>query len=528
MSKQPVAHSRTSTPGRAWILAGLAPFLSLVIMRPWRREAFPVWDYCDFLPHFRRAGGFWNTFNILTEIDRPNGLARHVDYAHFALTWVIAGDNPVGWQVQRALFMLLAAVLIVVAARRVGATPLAAGIAATLFTIAVPSTEGWLFLMAEPLGLILMLLFFIVGAGYSTAADWKRRAVLLAVLAFAVMSSKEILGVALPALVVFTVTWVPGHGFRRPAFDARTLWLAGLLTVVLAIQLWIVTSVLKQAPAGSYAGSFGGDALDLNRFSTRFQSMLLPARYSSAPASTVLYPANMAFLLMLVLGLARPDGEQSRPRGWYWWAIGLLSFPLVGAMFYAMWPRYSAFYGIPFFAGSMGLLVLAATGIERAHRLGRWLVLGLGAVAIWFSALASSRTVRQKHAIAALASDVVTALKQSPRLDSLFVVTPRQGGRRWPVTGSELRRYAVALEAPDSILPVVRDLSCEQVIDRLQRPLGNSAVLNDLNPCGRLPQATFTWLRQVKYLDWLSARVRIDSLQVEVLAPSWSPRAGSK
>jgi hypothetical protein len=415
----------------------------------------------------------------------------------------------------------------VVAARRVGATPLAAGVAATLFTIAVPSTEGWLFLMAEPLGLIMMLLFFIVAAGYTTAADWRRRAVMLGILAFAVMSSKEVLGVCLPALTLFAVSWVPGKGFRRPELGPRTIWLAGFLAVALVSQLWIVGTVLAQAPAGSYAGSFSGDAIGLDRFSARLQAMLLPARYSSAPASTVLYPANLAFLVLLLLGLARPKGATPGRRDGFWWAAGLLSFPLLGALTYSMWPRYSAFYGIPFFAGSAGLLLLAATSVERSHRAGRWVVLALGSLAIWFTALASTRTVRQKHAIAGLAADVVTALREAPRLDTLFVVVPKQGGRRWPVTGSELRRYAVALEVPASKLPAVMDLSCEDIIVRLQQPLGRSAVLNDLNPCGRLPRASRTWAREINYLDWLSAGRRTDSVLVEVLAPSWGAPGGT-
>lgn len=523
MSHPPAANPGSSSSGRAWILAGLAPFLSLAVVRPWKPEAFPVWDFCDMLPHFRRAGGFWNTFIKLVEIDRPNGLARHVDYAHFAATWAIGGDNPVAWQWQRAILMLLAAVLIVVAARRVGATPRSAAVGATLFTLAVPSTEGWLFLMAEPLGLVMMLLFFVVGAGYTTAVNWKRRAVLLAILAFAVMSSKEMLGVTLPVMVLFAVCWVPGRGFRRPELGPRTFLLAALLALVLGLQLWIAFSVLKQAPAGSYAGAFGGDNLALDRFSTRFQAMLLPTRYSSAPVSTTLYPSNLAFLLLLILGFARPSRTLPRPAGWWWGFIGLLTFPLIGALAYTLWPRYSAFYGIPFFAGSAGLLIMMATSVERAHRWGRWIVLGLGVVSIWFTALAAHRTIRQKHAIAGLAVEVVSALRSEPRLDTLYVVLPRQGGRRWPVTGSELRRYAVALQVADSALPVVRDLSCEGIIARLQRPLANSAVLNDQNPCGRLPGATRTWVREAKYLDWFSGEVRVDTTLVEVLAPTWSP-----
>src|SRR6185436_7624028 len=174
-----------SSARSAWIAAALAPFLALAVIRPWVPGAFPVWDFCDMLPLFRSASGFWDTLTAFATADRPNGLARYVGYSQLTATWLIAGDNAVGWQWMRALYMLVAAVLIVLAARRLGASPLAAGIGALLFTLAVPSTEGWLFFMGEPFGLILALLFLLLAAGYTTAERWKARAVLLGLIAFA-------------------------------------------------------------------------------------------------------------------------------------------------------------------------------------------------------------------------------------------------------------------------------------------------------------------------------------------------------
>jgi hypothetical protein len=78
---------------------------------------------------------------------------------------------------------------------------------------------------------------------------------------------------------------------------------------------------------------------------------------------------------------------------------------------------------------------------------------------------------------------------------------------------------------PDSVLPVMRDTSCEEVVSRLQLPLGRSAVLNDQNPCGRMPQQTVTWEKEVGYLDWVSLRRVADTLRVDLLAPSWPPSA---
>jgi hypothetical protein len=506
---------------RAWLFASVAPFFALAIFRPWVREAFPVWDYPDVLSHLRRAPGLWNGAMALAEWNRADGRAAYLTYLQFSFGWNAFGDHSLGWQMQSAMLMLAIGVLLVTVARRLGATPIAAGVAALVFTIAVPSTEGWFFMAAEPLATTLLLLMVLAAAGYATTPNWRRRAVLIAALAAGVMLTKEFLGLCLPMVVLLAVCWDPKEGFRRPALGPRERWLALLLVLVNALEGWNVLSALRDAVPGSYASAFGRTALDAGRAVTLFQAMLLPTRFSSAGIGTVLYPANFAFLLLLFLGLAW-GVRGAMPRRRWWWPLGLLSFPAIGAVAYALWPRYSAFYGIPFFAASAGLLALAGSCIERTGRAGRLTLALLGGVTIFFSALVSARTIRHKRATADLAVEVSRAWPSAPHLDSLFVVTPRQGGRRWPVNARELRNYAVFMGVPDSALPVMRDTACEDVVRRLQIPLGKSAVLNDQNPCGRIPDPTMTWSEGVDYLDWTSLRWIADTMRVDLHAPAWT------
>src|ERR1043166_5705048 len=508
---------------RAWLVAALAPFAVLAVVRPWVRQAFAVWDYPVVIPILRRAHGVWDGAMAIAAFNRPDGRANHLSYLQFALSFGAVGDNPVGWQIARALLMLAAAVLLVAVARRLGATPLAAALAAMVFCISVPGTEGWLLLAGGPLGVVLLLLLALAAAGYARTPSWRSRAVLIALLAGGVMLAKEVLGLCLPVLVLLAVCWDPEKGLRRPAFGPRERWLALLLLVALVLEAWNVRSALHDAVKGSYALQFGrAGALSAGVW-TLFQAMLLPTRFSSAGIGTVLYPANLTFLLLLILGFARPANGTPRPRGWWWWVLGLLSYPAVGALAYAVRHRSSAFYGIPFFLGSAGLLALAASSIERGHPAGRAIVVVLGALTIGYSMLVSVRTIRQKHATADLAFRISQAFPAAPRLDTVFVVVPRQGGRRWPITGWELRHYGLAFSGPDSVLPVMEDASCEAVASRLQQPLGRSAVLDDQNPCGRLGERTVTWAADVSYRDWLTLRAVPDTLRVDLLAPSWTP-----
>ena len=264
----------------------------------------------------------------------------------------------------------------------------------------------------------------------------------------------------------------------------------------------------------------GAGSLEPGRIVTLFQAMLLPARFTSAGVATLLYPANVAFLLVLVLGSARPEGG-GRPRAAGWLAAGLLAYPVIGALSYALWPRYSAFYGIPFFAASALLFVLAAGAIERAHRIGRWIALVLGGAAVFYSAIVAGRVIEEKHALSDLAVRIAESFPKYPRLDTLLISTPETGGRRWPVTALELSRYAIAIGVPDSALPIIRDAACSEVARRLGQPLGRNAVLNDQNPCGRLPQNTRIWLAPIRYRDWLTLAPIMDTVKVELLAPSW-------
>ena len=135
---------------RDWWLASLAPFLGLLLFRPWVRQAFPVWDYPDVIGILRNAPHtVYQGAKAIAVWNLPTGRANYMSYLHYSATFEAVGSDSIGWQMARALVMLAGAVLLVLAARRLGATPLAAAVAAGVWVVAVPSTEGWLLLAGE-------------------------------------------------------------------------------------------------------------------------------------------------------------------------------------------------------------------------------------------------------------------------------------------------------------------------------------------------------------------------------------------
>ena len=511
-----------------WIIAILAPIMAVAVIRPDTPSAFPVWDYDDMLPLFRQSHGMASAFHALAAFTRLDGRANYLTYLYLAATWGVAGDNPVAWQWHRAALMLVYGVLFVLVARRLGATPVLAAIAALILMLSVPSTEGWLFLMGEPLATILLLVTLLVAFGYRTAERWRWRAGAIAVLCMAVLMTKEVLGICLPAIVAVAVCWEPGTGWRWPRFGLRERWLGIALLVVLLLETTSVVSALAQASPHAYARSFAEGSWSPRLASVLFQGMLLPDRFTSAAWWSDLYPGNLAYVALLVMGALAAQRLPVETRRRYWQAAALLvSVPLVGALVYSFWPRYSAFYGIPFFAASVGLFLLSGVQVSRGIRGGRWLAAAAGLVVVWYTAPVAGRTATYKRSVADVAAKIVRTLPALPRLDTVFIVTPAQDGRRWPITSTELAHYARALQVPDSTLPAFQDASCEAVAARLQRPLEHTGVLNDVNPCGPLPHTTLRWVAVGHYVDWPALRDRPDTVMVEILAPAWAEQLGS-
>lgn len=512
----------TAPPGAAriapaWLLAFLTPLAALGIVRPWIREPFAVWDFGELLPVLRHSAGFFNAVAELGRYYGADGRANYLTYAQIALTWQVAGDAPVGWQWQRALGMMLIAGLFVLLARRLGATPTAAAGGGLLAVIGASAMEGWTLLVGEPLAVILLLAVAWLSLGYRDTIRWKARAVGLGLLALGVLQAKEVLGVCLPLFVLIALCADSRGLMRLPRRDARTAWLLVTMTAALVVELAILLPALRNLATEGYATGYGQGGLGDGRFGALVMAMTLPSWFTSSAAGALLYPANAAAALLLASGailttLRRP------PPAHLVLVLGLL--PLVGAGVYAPWPRYAPFYGFPFWLGSVALLVAAASVLSRSGRLGRPVALGLLVVVVAFAAIVSDRSLKERHAHAAVSESIVDALPAWPGVDTVMVVVPASGPRRWPVTGPELGRYAGATRPGTGPLPVMIDISCEAAAGRLQAGLRRAALVNDPRPCGPLPVRTALHVRAYRYLDWIDFRWRHDSVAVESLVPS--------
>lgn len=504
------------------VLALGLPLMALLVLRPWVPAPFPIWDTGEILPLLHGSNGVLDAVSRLVEYYRPQGRANHLTYLQLALTWSWAGSNPVGWQLQRAALMLGMGLGLSGLAWRLGAPPLLAGLGGLVLLLSVSPVEGWLYLMGEPLGVCLLLAAFALALGYGTTPRWRRDALLLAALALAVLLTKEIMGAALVPVVVAACCHDGTGGWRWPVLDPRTRWLVSALAVVLVLEVLLLAEVLWFAGDGRYAAAYSAEGLGPARVFRLAAAMLLPAWFATSGSGAMLYPSNLLALGLLVIGLVVAWRQRIRPSV----AMVAAVLPLVGALVYAPWPRYSAFYGIPFVVGSISLLIAAATVISRQGRAAAAAVAGAMAVLTVFLAMVADRSVKERHAMAGVAEEIALALPRWPGVDSLLMVVPAAGPRRWPVTAVELRRYTLAV-APDTLSGAVpRDITCEELALRLQSGISRVAVVSDARPCGPLPIRTGVHVRAYRYLDWLTFRYLTDSVAVETLVPSVAARPG--
>lgn len=506
-----------------WYLALLAPVLALMVLKPWVTGAFPVWDFGDMLPILDASTGVPDAVARLAAFTRPDGRANYLTYLQVASTWALVGDSPVGWQWQRAILMLILGSMFSWTVLRLGGTAFAAGAAALLVVISVSGTEGWLFLVGEPLAAILLLGVVLLGQ-HARRYSWSTgRVIGIALLCLGVMLAKEVAGVLIPIALLLGIAWHPEQGLRLKVPWNRLIHLIIAIAIVLAVELISFASALLDATPGAYATSFQPDIASLTRWPTLFQTMLVPVRFATAASASLLYPANLLWLVLgglaLALSLHAPSGRRRSEL-----IALLLASPVLGAAVYSFWPRYSAFYGIPFTLGSGGLFAAALTQLQLRGRTGV-VVATLGAgVVLGYTGISSHRIAEERRAFADLALTTVRALENAPHLDTLLVVKPIPGANRWPVTGRELHQYAIAMHLPADRLPVMLDTPCDVVARRLGEPLNRLGILNDQNSCGQLPTTSMRLVATAAYLDWFSLTPATDTLAIQLLLPDQTPR----
>jgi hypothetical protein len=484
-----------------------------LLYHPTKSLPLEVWDYREFLPILEAQHGVVAQWRALLEYYGTHGRMNPLFYLTFVAQFQAFGADATGWQLIRFMVMGANVVLVAGLARRLGASRWGALLAASLFVVATPAVSGWIQLMAEPLALLTLLGAIHLAIDFRVAPQGSPRVLgILAALA-ALFLLKEVVGVLGALVVVFALLGWPVPSVPDWRRNPRILLLAsGALLLALATAGMILT--VRHAPrATGYGMAYGSAPLSLSRLGHNVVAILMLVRGEGRALLSLLYPTNL-LLLGVVCGACWILMRRSRqPALWYALALGS-AIPLVGALAYWPWPKFDAFYALPFFLGPALVLAGTLTVVEGHGRWSAWVGRGAAVLAVAYAAIPASRSVEATGARIELNASVAQLVGRLTSADTVVVLGPTTGPRVLPVRAEELRDYAVALHwmAPDDA-PWVHDADCPAY---QPDPGGQTLFVSYSYGCGRFPAPRMRLIATFAWRDWLTLTRVVDTLSADL------------
>ena len=480
--------------------------LLLVAWATYRPEVARPFDYVDFPEDVRvlkAHDGFVDQYVALSRVYVDHGRWKPVMNALLAGQWSLFGNWTTGWQLTRFAVMVgaLFAAWSLMWKLRLDATGAFAACALLLFS--PPATMGWLRLSTpEPIGVLLLAIACHVALGErSQQSAW-----MLALLLVSVMWTKEIMTVAfsLPLLLVLASN---GDGtLGRLKYDPERLRalapgaLAGILAAVPVIYVWYAS------PPESFAARYAGNGISSADLLGGSLAAWLPFAPLPQPSSAALLVASTVFLLLLLSGWHQALRKEE-PRIHHQAILLLALFvPVLGALFYSLWPYYLLVYAMPFgLAGS--LITGQAVSSLRDKRV---LSLACLTIVLTFSLAQAANESSRLRALHGAFAESVTRVQAMQSVDTVLVeIAPDQYDQRGNF-GPRFKTYAWMLGLN---WPEVRDVPCgageasQSGVIRLQ--------LNLMCPGASAEPAI---VKRFARFDWPDPRPRRDSVTVSFVS----------
>jgi len=507
------APSASGARRAGWVTVGLWVASGFLVYRPWVRAPFDTNDYGEFLPLLSHEHSAADQFRALNQHFLLEGRSHSLAHAFTVLNWQLFGWDPVGWQLFRCGLMATALIAAYALYVKLGVHRTAAALAVALFAWASPAIYGWIEFNAEPVALILVIAALWVADGYQTAARWPLRAAFIGSAIAAIGLSKEVLISVAPVVVVLACCVDHDGRWRAPRFSPRTLAVVGLAAGAAMAVAARAALELATEPAGEYASGYGAEHVSVAHAVALIKEFWLPVSpHENWATHPVLFPANVLFLLLLLVGSWRLAATGDLRVRDLVLGIGL---PTLGVLAYLPWRKFSPFYPIPYLVGTAFLSARALCSVirwgPRGSRLG---------VTVWVLASMLALLTAQRRATFELAQREVGAaaagiVGRVPRKQLVLVVA---GLNRWGPTGSigyKLREYARAFG--DSEPAIVEDSDCEARGSTSSPHAEPAVVLVYVPPCGALPLPTSRIKRYFKYVELEGLRFATNSLMVDVL-----------
>jgi hypothetical protein len=490
------------------MLAGAA-----FLYHPHHTLPLEVWDFREFLPILERHDGMGAQWQALLEYYSTHGRMNPLFYLTFVVQFNIFGMDATGWQMVRFVVMAVDVALIAGLALRLGTSEWGATLSAALFVVATPVVSGWVQLMAEPLALLALLLAIHGTLGLHTAPRGTLRVLGILGSLACLFLLKEVVGILGALIVVLGALGWPLPAWPSGAARQRSLGLT-VGAMVLAVATLGMIVVVRQTPdATGYGMAYGSAPLVVGRLWHNVAAIVMPVRSEGRAMQSLLYPTNLLLLALLGGALVVVWRRRVAVQRWYAVALGA-AMPLLGALAYWPWPKFDAFYALPFFLGPALLLGAALTVIEGEGKRTAWIGRCMAMLAVGYAAIPASRSVEATGARIELNASVARLLGRFSAADTILMLGPASGARRLPVRGEELRDYALALHlATREQMPVVVDADCPAY-----RPGASerTVFVSYSYGCGRFPAPKVRLMTTYGWRDWLTLAPMRDTLSADL------------
>jgi hypothetical protein len=493
------------------LIASIA--LCTLVYAPWSREPLDILDFSEFLLQLQAGGNFWDSWARLARYYASQGRVNEVPYGLIAANYHLFGLDPLGWQVVRAVQMLVLPPTAYLVLRRYGASKFGSTLGASVFLVGSVPASSWLRQTAEPLGTLLFLAAAALTCGFSESHAPARRALAIGACVTGMLLSKETLVACLPFLVLTASCWQENGQLRTFRFDRRTAQIAGVCAVAVAVLIGALGWAQTVRQPDAYATLYGSARLADNLWAGRVLPLILPVSSATRrPLELILFPPNLVFVGMLCAGSVASWGRANRGQI-HGKLLIALTLVLGGLLVYLPWPRFELFYGLPFLVG-LGLCVailLGELGRDSRWKVGLtfcWLLVLAGSA---LSAVGQARYMRARREVnQALALD----LSKHDPTDTVIVASDGMTPQAWQNPGATLARYAIATRAAQNT-PVMRDVSCD-AISGLAGQLRRSTLYVYVGWCGEIRTPDRRIERPFSYFDWHALQMKPAALMVDI------------
>lgn len=476
--------------------------LALAVYQPWNSRILPVTDFGTFLAERDPSDSLLEQFASLVRYYAVDGRFCLIIYLEFVLAIKAFGTWSPGWYwmyfVLNCIVLLLGRNFIL----RTGAKRAAAFVALALWATMGPTAEGWIRPTGEPLALIFFFVALRFAFNYSEAADWRRRAFVVAACAVGIVYSKEILVVLLPVVWLMSRFVVRDGVWTWARWSKQDAFLLGVVAIATSAALAPVVYVAMTAPQANYASLYGQSMQPWVATMRRLESVMIPAaprlhrlvNLLVDPGWTLLFTLPNLLWVRLIVG-----GIITGPKRRIGWPLLMsATWITMGLIAYFPWPITDAFYMLPFAFGAMFGAAHAISCMIAESRARLRVVILVGALLIVSAAVEGRTVVYHRQLRAKLYGGVISVVAGRGGADVLIGATPEPASdrRSWARTIRGFGEATVGMRVGES-----HDMSCTAAKNALATTSGIVVISTEWG-CGRLTANSVVVTESVPRYQW--------------------------